>query len=112
MLWDFRRALETARELERLNCYWLEKPLPRYAFGQIAELNRLVALPLAGGENNRGLHEFREMLSKLLHDPPIGDYRNPFSIFEDPPVVASDGTVAVPKGPGLGVSIRRDLLTT
>ena len=31
VLWDFRRALETARELERLNCVWLEEPLPRHA---------------------------------------------------------------------------------
>jgi L-alanine-DL-glutamate epimerase-like enolase superfamily enzyme len=32
VIWDFRRALDTARELERLNCVWLEEPLPRYAF--------------------------------------------------------------------------------
>jgi len=31
-LWDFRRALETARELEKLNVYWLEEPLRRYEF--------------------------------------------------------------------------------
>ena len=68
VLWDFRRALETARELERLDCCWLEEPLPRYAFDQLAELNRLVALPLAGGENNRGLHEFRWMCEQGVYD--------------------------------------------
>ena len=31
VIWDFRRAVETARELERLNCVWLEEPRPRYA---------------------------------------------------------------------------------
>ena len=30
VVWDFRRALETARELEKLNVYWLEEPLRRY----------------------------------------------------------------------------------
>jgi L-alanine-DL-glutamate epimerase-like enolase superfamily enzyme len=68
VLWDLRRAVETARELERLGCYWLEEPLPRYAFDQLAELNRLVTIPLAGGENNRGLHEFRWMCQQGIYD--------------------------------------------
>ena len=68
VLWDFRRALETARELEQLGCYWLEEPLPRYAFQDIAKLNQAVALPLAGGENNRGLHEFVHMLRQDVYD--------------------------------------------
>ncbi len=68
VLWDLRRAVETARELHRLNCYWLEEPLPRYAFDQLAELNRLVEIPIAGGENNPGLHEFREMLERGVYD--------------------------------------------
>jgi L-alanine-DL-glutamate epimerase-like enolase superfamily enzyme len=67
-LWDFRRALHTARELERLNCFWLEEPLPRYHFDQLAELNRLVAIPLAGGENNRGVHEYLWMLQQGVYD--------------------------------------------
>jgi len=68
VLWDFRRAVETARQLERLDCFWLEEPLPRYAFDQLAELNRLLSLPLAGGENNRGLHEFRWMCEQGVYD--------------------------------------------
>src|SRR5688572_30203307 len=39
VLWDYRRAVETARELQELGCYWLEEPLPRYAFGDLARLN-------------------------------------------------------------------------
>lgn len=66
--WDLRRAVETARQLQRLNCYWLEEPLPRYAFDQLAELNRLVEIPIAGGENNPGLHEFRTMLEGGVYD--------------------------------------------
>jgi L-alanine-DL-glutamate epimerase-like enolase superfamily enzyme len=66
--WDPPRALETARALERLGCSWLEEPLPRYAFDQLAELNRLVDLPIAGGENNSGQHEFRWMLEQGVYD--------------------------------------------
>jgi D-galactarolactone cycloisomerase len=66
--WDLGRAAATARELERLRCLWLEEPLPRYAFDRLAELNRLVELPIAGGENNSGLHEFRWMLERGVYD--------------------------------------------
>jgi D-galactarolactone cycloisomerase len=164
--WTFERALATARELERLDCYWLEEPLPRYAFDQLAELNRQVNLPLAGGENNKGLHEFRAMCEQgvydilqpesmvgegltnlrkigvlaelwnkrvvphhgggdigtiahlhlvaswphapffeLLHDPPIGSYEHRFAIMADPPKLDKQGFLAVPEGPGLGVTI-------
>lgn len=68
VLWDFPRAVETARELQRLNCYWLEEPRPRYAYKEIAELCRLVELPIAGGENNRGIHEFVQMLEEAVYD--------------------------------------------
>jgi L-alanine-DL-glutamate epimerase-like enolase superfamily enzyme len=66
--WDLRRAVETARELQRLRCCWLEEPLSRYAFDLLGELNRVVELPIAGGENNRGLHEFRWMLERGVYD--------------------------------------------
>jgi L-alanine-DL-glutamate epimerase-like enolase superfamily enzyme len=68
VLWDFRRAVETARELQRLNCVWLEEPLPRYAFDRLAELNRLVEIPIAGGENSRWLHEYLWMLQQGVYD--------------------------------------------
>lgn len=66
--WDYRRALNTARGLEELGCYWLEEPLPRYAFDQIAQLNASVGIPIAGGENNRGVHEFLQMLQQNVYD--------------------------------------------
>jgi L-alanine-DL-glutamate epimerase-like enolase superfamily enzyme len=66
--WDFRRAAEEARELQRLNCAWLEEPLPRYAFDRLAELNRLVEIPIAGGENSRWLHEYLWMLQQGVYD--------------------------------------------
>jgi L-alanine-DL-glutamate epimerase-like enolase superfamily enzyme len=68
VLWDFRRALETARELERLGVFCLEEPLPRYEFAQLAELNRRVGIAIAGGENNHGIHEFRQMCEQGVYD--------------------------------------------
>jgi D-galactarolactone cycloisomerase len=68
VLWDFRRAAETARALQELGCYWLEEPLPRYAFRDLARLNAQVELPIAGGENNRGVHEFLQMLQEDVYD--------------------------------------------
>jgi D-galactarolactone cycloisomerase len=68
IIWDFRRAVETARELEKLNVYWLEEPLRRYDFDGLAELNRLVEIPIVGGENNIGVHEYRIMLEKGVFD--------------------------------------------
>jgi D-galactarolactone cycloisomerase len=66
--WDLGRAVATARELDRLGCRWLEEPLPRYAFDRLGELNRLVELPIAGGENNGGLHEFRWLMERGAYD--------------------------------------------
>jgi len=66
--WDFRRAAETAKELEGLNCYWLEEPLPRFQFDRLAELNKIVEMPIAGGENNTGLHEFLWMCQEDVYD--------------------------------------------
>jgi D-galactarolactone cycloisomerase len=77
--WDFLRALETARELERLHCLWLEEPRPRYAYDELAELSRLVGIPIAGGENNRGVHEYRWMLEQ-----------NVFTILQ-PDIMVADG---------------------
>jgi L-alanine-DL-glutamate epimerase-like enolase superfamily enzyme len=66
--WDLDRAVETARALEQLDCRWLEEPLPRYAFDELRELSRRVELPIAGGENNRGLHEFSWLLEQGVYD--------------------------------------------
>jgi D-galactarolactone cycloisomerase len=66
--WDFQRAVETARHLQQLRCVWLEEPLPRFDFDGLAELNRLVEIPIAGGENNRPLHEFLTILRQGVFD--------------------------------------------
>jgi L-alanine-DL-glutamate epimerase-like enolase superfamily enzyme len=67
-LWNFKRAVDTAREYQRLGVYWLEEPLPRYAYDLLGEMNRLVEIPMAGGEANWGIHEFRGMLDEGCFD--------------------------------------------
>ena len=47
---------------------------------------------------------------ELIHDPPIGDHRNFFSIMVNPPEMTADGCLIMPDGPGLGVEIRQDLV--
>jgi len=171
-LWNFKRAFDTAREYQRMNVYWLEEPLPRYALKLLGELNRLVEMPMAGGEANWGIHEMKDYLDEgcfdilmpevmrlgpqmsldtavlaaaynkqvsphgatyerrlanlctchlvaampnapiveLIHEPPIGDIFNGWSIFENAPSLGKDGYITMPQGPGLGVTLRKDLI--
>jgi L-alanine-DL-glutamate epimerase-like enolase superfamily enzyme len=67
-VWDFQRALDTARELERLGVRWLEEPLDRYDWEGLAKLCEMVEIPIAGGENNLGLHELRWMIEGNVYD--------------------------------------------
>lgn len=68
IIWDYDRALATARAYEQLGVYWLEEPLPRYDLQAIARLTDAVELKIAGGEGNAGLHEFYWMLDAGAYD--------------------------------------------
>jgi D-galactarolactone cycloisomerase len=68
VIWDHRRALYTARALEEMGFVWLEEPLSRYDYAGLAKLNGSVGLAIAGGENNRFLHEFHWMLEQGCYD--------------------------------------------
>lgn len=67
-VWRYERALETARELQRLGVYWLEEPLGRYDFDNLARLAEAVDILIAGGENNVGLHEYRWLVDRGCYD--------------------------------------------
>jgi L-alanine-DL-glutamate epimerase-like enolase superfamily enzyme len=67
-VWTYERAVQTARELERLGVYWLEEPLDRYNFKDLRRLCDAVDLLIAGGENNRGLYEFRTLIEDDVYD--------------------------------------------
>ncbi len=67
-IWTYERALRTARELERLGVYWLEEPLDRYDLDGLTRLCAAVEILIAGGENNRGLHEYRWLIERDCYD--------------------------------------------
>ena len=67
-VWSYERALQTARELQRLGVFWLEEPLDRYDFDGLRRLCQAVEILIAGGENNRGLHELRWLIEQDVYD--------------------------------------------
>lgn len=60
-VWDLKTAYQVAKELEQLNVFWLEEPLPCHHFRGLAALREMVGIRIAGGEMNRRMHDFREM---------------------------------------------------
>lgn len=77
-VWDYNRALTMAKELEQMEVYWLEEPLNRDAWEDLARLRgQLKRMHLAGAEGDIGLERFRRILtagafSYLQPDPMIG----------------------------------------
>jgi L-alanine-DL-glutamate epimerase-like enolase superfamily enzyme len=67
-LWSLDTALRVARRLEALDATWLEEPLSRGDTRQSAELAAAVALPITGGEADRGLWQFKEYLLHHSYD--------------------------------------------
>ncbi len=63
-VWDVDRALATAKEMDAMGVYWLEEPLNRQSLAELARVrSALKRMHLAGGEGNRGLDQFREILT-------------------------------------------------
>jgi D-galactarolactone cycloisomerase len=60
--WDLETATELARELERLDVYWLEEPLPTADLDGYAALRGATGLRIAAGEMVRSGAEARELL--------------------------------------------------
>jgi L-alanine-DL-glutamate epimerase-like enolase superfamily enzyme len=61
-LWRLKDALELARELERLEVYWLEDALPRGDVDGMIQLRRGTRIRIAGGAMALELHD----LSRLI----------------------------------------------
>ena len=67
-MWDYRRALTTARELEKRGVLWLEEPLAKFDFENLVRLREHTEIHIAGGESNRELHEFRWLIEQGVYD--------------------------------------------
>ena len=75
------------------------------------------SIPHHGGGNLGTIAQLHAIASwphapwiEILHDPPVAAYTNGFSIMENPPLVDKEGYMTLPQGPGLGVTVNKDLL--
>jgi len=66
--WDLKRAMNEARAFEELRVRWLEEPLYKHDYDGYAQLRAATSVPLAGGEFNTDLHEFRDLITKHCLD--------------------------------------------
>ncbi len=66
--WDYHRALAASRALAPLGVRWLEEPLGRYTFDDLRRLTAASDIPISGGENNVGAHEFRLLIDQNCYD--------------------------------------------
>jgi len=60
--WSYDTALAVAQELERLDVYWMEEPLHRADHAGMARLRAETSVRIAGGEMNRELFEYQQLL--------------------------------------------------
>jgi L-alanine-DL-glutamate epimerase-like enolase superfamily enzyme len=60
--WTFKDALAVARELERLDVYWMEEPLHRTDLAGMRRLRDATGVRIAGGEMTRDPAAFRDLL--------------------------------------------------
>jgi D-galactarolactone cycloisomerase len=61
--WELQTAERVADELAELGVYWLEEPLDRHAYDDLARLRGRAGLKIAGGEGNREFAEFERYLA-------------------------------------------------
>jgi L-alanine-DL-glutamate epimerase-like enolase superfamily enzyme len=66
--WKLKDAIPVARELERLQVYWMEEPLHRGDVAGLKRLREMVDVRVAAGEMNRELYEFQHMLEARAVD--------------------------------------------
>ena len=61
--WSLKRAMEEAAAFEELGVRWLEEPLFKNDYDGYAHLRASTSVPIAGGEFNSDLYEFRDLIS-------------------------------------------------
>lgn len=66
--WSRRTALQIARELDALNVYFIEEPLPRTDVEGLAEIAASVDAFIAGGEHTPTAYDFREHVLRGAYD--------------------------------------------
>jgi L-rhamnonate dehydratase len=66
--WDFEATLRLAEAFAGYGAGWIEEPLPDYDLGQYAELCRRSPVPIAGGEHEYTVRDFRALAANRAHD--------------------------------------------
>lgn len=66
--WDLRYARLYAKELEKLNVYLLEEPMPTEDVDGHAMLNAFTTIPVAGFETAYTIYEFKHFIDKRAID--------------------------------------------
>jgi L-alanine-DL-glutamate epimerase-like enolase superfamily enzyme len=66
--WDRRTALQMAKELDKLDVYYFEEPLPRRDVEGLAEIAASVDMFIAGGEHTPTVPDFKEHLLNGAYD--------------------------------------------
>ncbi|HEY6483763.1 MAG TPA: mandelate racemase/muconate lactonizing enzyme family protein [Steroidobacteraceae bacterium] len=61
--WSLKDATAVARELERLDVYWMEEPLHRGDHAGMRTLRDTVDVRIAAGEMTRQAHELRDLIA-------------------------------------------------
>ena len=61
--WTYKDAITVARELEKLDVYWMEEPLHRSDRPGMKSLRETTSVRIAGGEMTRELYEFRDLIT-------------------------------------------------
>lgn len=68
VVWDWGRARRTAEAYAEYGVLWLEEPLHRERLDDLARLCAAVEVPIAGGEGDRGLERFRDLIERDCYD--------------------------------------------
>jgi L-alanine-DL-glutamate epimerase-like enolase superfamily enzyme len=66
--WTVKDAIFVAKELKNLDVKWLEEPLEKYNYAGLKELRESVDIPIAGGEMNSDIYEFRDLIKNRCYD--------------------------------------------
>ena len=62
--WSLKDAVRVARELEKLDVFWMEEPLHRGDRDGMKALRMMTDVRIAGGEMTRELYEFRDLIKE------------------------------------------------
>jgi L-alanine-DL-glutamate epimerase-like enolase superfamily enzyme len=90
---NVKDALRLGDICTKYDVEWLEEPLPSDDLYSLSELRSRSAVSIAGGENDFGVHRFREVLDKRAYD------------IIQPDVTRSGGCIAVRKIGGMAESV-------